>query len=345
MTQPPTPQSVRAAIASASELEAMAAAAAQIRAVACAALAAGANALSVAQLITGLNDSVTEKLVRAQAAALGLDLGRACWIEFGSQGRREQTLVTDQDNGWVIDDDDAQRDRGRWLELGQRVNQALDACGYTLCRGRVMAGEPDCCMGLAQWCERFDDWMEHGSPQDLLNANIYFDLRALVGRNDLVMTMRQHIRSRAAALPRFAKQLAENALRNPVQLGWCGVRGQQRDGRPMFDLKLHGTMLFTDAARLYALAQGIDCNGTAERLDAVAATLHVPSHESQEWHRGFEDLLDLRLRMQCRGGAGPNQPANTIALDDLDPAQHDRLEQALRAARLLQQRIELDYQR
>jgi CBS domain-containing protein len=346
MTPTVSPDTVRAAIAAAVDVPAMAAAAAGIRGLACTALAAGEGALAVARLITELNDRVTEQLVRGAAAACGLDLGRACWIAFGSQGRREQTPVTDQDNGWVIDDADPPGERARWLELGQRVNRALDACGYPLCRGHVMAGEPDCCLSLAQWCARFDHWIEHGSPQDLLNASIYFDLRALVGRHDLVAAMQQHIHARAAALPRFAKQLAENVLRNAVPLNWHGgVRTVMHDGRPSFDLKLHGTMLFADAARLYALAQGVSHSGTDERLEAVAQALHVPADEMRAWRDGFEAMLGLRLAAHCRRSAGAHGSANTVAIDELDAGQLDRLGRALRAARTLQQRIELDYRR
>ena len=45
------------------------------------------------------------------AAARGMDLTRACWLAFGSEGRSEQTIATDQDNGLVFASDDAERDR------------------------------------------------------------------------------------------------------------------------------------------------------------------------------------------------------------------------------------------
>ena len=144
--------------------------------------------------------------------------------------------------------------------------------------------------------------MEHGAPQDLLNASIYFDVRALVGRHALATALRDRIRSRAAALPRFIKQLAENALRNPVSLSWFGsVRATRRDGQAMFDLKMQGTALFVEAARLYALAQGIGhVTATDERLGAVARALHVPAHECAVWCNGFEILQRLRLQVQAR---------------------------------------------
>jgi CBS domain-containing protein len=341
-------EAVRASIDSARDIAELAAATARIRAFVADALATGDPASAITRRISELNDLVTAQLVRRTADELGLDLGQACWLAFGSQGRSEQTLATDQDNGIVFESNDPAQARARWLELGERVNHALDACGFPLCRGQVMAGQPDCCLTAAEWCARFDRWMEHGSPKDLLNASIYFDVRALVGQHGLVTTLRDRIRSRAAELPRFIKQLAENALCNPVALNWFGsVRATRHGGQAMFDLKMQGTALFVEAARLYALAQGIGhVTATDERLVAVARALHVPTQECEVWCHGFEILqrLRLRLQVQARSPVSTGNP-NLVALDMLDEADLALLTKALHAARLLQQRIALDYRR
>ena len=52
---------------------------------------------------------------------------QACWLAFGSEGRGEQTIATDQDNGLLFVSDDPERDRPRWLAFALEVNQALDA--------------------------------------------------------------------------------------------------------------------------------------------------------------------------------------------------------------------------
>ena len=308
-------------------------------------LAAGCHAPDATRRISRLNDRLTKQLVVRTASTLGLDLRRACWILFGSQARAEQTLATDQDNGLVMANDASPHERERWLELGRRVNQTLAACGCPLCQGGVMAGEPDCCLRVDEWCERFEHWMAHGAPQDLLNAAIYFDLRALVGRHELVDVLRRRVGVRAAALPRFIKQMADSALRNPVALGWFGrIRSSVVDGQAMFDLKLHGTALFVEAARLYALALGVEATGTAERLDAVAGLQHAPADERLAWTHGFEALQRLRLQTQARAGAEHPHP-NRVALEQLSATDRAALKQALRAVHLLQQRIELDYRR
>ncbi len=250
----------------------------------------GVAARQLTQLISHLNDLLTERLVLMKAQVHGVDMQQACWLAFGSEGRSEQTISTDQDNGLVFLSDDAQQDRARWLAFARDVNEALDRCGYPLCKGNVMASNPDCCLTPKEWSARFDRWMEYGAPQDLLKANIYFDLRALVGRADLAEQLRAQITRQARALPRFAKQMADNALRHRVPLNWRGaIDTKTVNGREMVDLKHHGTAVFVDVSRIYALALG------------VAADRHARTHRG---HRPFaaheqpgQRGLDRRVRV------------------------------------------------
>ena len=123
----------------------------------------------------------------------------------------------------------------------------------------------------------------------------------MAGRRQLAQPLRELITRQPAGVPRFLKQMADNALRNPVPLSWLGATETRKvAGRPMLDLKHHGTMVFVDAARLYALAHGIDQTSTRRRLEAIAAQLKVPAHESEAWVRGFEYLQLLRLQTQRR---------------------------------------------
>ena len=44
------------------------------------------------------------------------------------------------------------------------MNEALDAAGYPLCKGGVMAGNPECCLMADEWRQRFSHWMATASP-------------------------------------------------------------------------------------------------------------------------------------------------------------------------------------
>lgn len=310
-------------------------------------LAQGLNARALTELVSHLNDLLCARAVELTAAEDGIDLSRACWLAFGSEGRGEQTVATDQDNGLVIDSRDPAAERPRWLAWAERVNHLLDACGYPLCKGRVMASNPACCLSVDEWLARFDHWIDHGAPDDLLNASIYFDLRAVAGREALALPLRERITTRAAAVPRFLKQLADNALRSRPPLNWLGgLDAATVEGRSVIDLKLQGTALFVDAARLLALAHGVPATGTRERLVGVGRILQRPAQESEAWAAAFEYLQMLRLQVQMQpDGIAPGTNPNLVEPAALNLVDRRVLKEALRVARQLQQRVALDYQR
>ncbi len=310
----------------------------------------GVQARQLTELISHLNDLLAERLVQLAAAERGLDLGQACWLAFGSEGRSEQTIATDQDNGLVFECAPSETDavRQKWLACAEQVNLGLDACGYPLCKGGIMASNPACCLSAAEWLSRFDHWMEHGAPEDLLNASIYFDLRAVAGHAPLAQALREHVTTVARELPRFIKQLALNALARRPPLSWRGaIETHAVSGVDTIDAKLQGTAIFVDAARIYALALGIPATNTRERLEAVAHALKVEPQESQAWITGFEFLQTLRLRAQIdtpSSGGITGQP-NLIDVARLNDIDRRILREALVQAQRLQQRLELDYQR
>lgn len=342
---------VSTAIRAAADVDTLQAAAGDIRRFARNLLGQGVGARQLTELISHLNDVLAERLVTLLAQAHGVDLARACWLAFGSEGRGEQTIATDQDNGIVFDSDDPERERPALLAFAREVNDALDACGYPLCKGNIMASNPDCCLTQQEWLARFGHWMDHGAPEDLLNASIYFDFRPLAGAAALAQPMRALVLQQAARNPRFMKQMADNALRNAPALSWIGaIDTTERDGQAVVDLKLHGTAIYVDAARLYALAHGVGASGTRARFEAAAAAMGAAAREAEAWTGGFEVLQMLRLRVQLDAAsraavdASDGNP-NLLDVNALNDIDRRMLKESLRVARKLQQRIELDYSR
>ena len=342
---------VSATIRAADDVAALAAAAQTIRQFVRSLLAQGVGARQTTELISHLNDVLTERLVHLMATRHGLDLHRACWLAFGSEGRSEQTIATDQDNGIVFESDDPARDRPAWLRFAHDVNQALDACGYPLCRGNVMASNPECCLSPREWRERFASWIDHGAPQDLLHASIFFDFRPIAGRAELVEPLREAVFGPGGRVPRFLRQMAENALQLQPPLNWLGgIETRTVDGRETIDIKLQGTALFVDVARIYALAHGFAETHTRLRLLGIAQPLGAPAHEAEGWVAGFEFLQTLRLQAQIEyasDAAAATEQANPNLIDVGSLHDIDRrvLKDSLRVARSLRQRLQLDYLR
>lgn len=334
-------QRVHDRIAGAGDLPALQAAAADVRALTVNLVGQGVAAEPLTQLVSALNDQLTARVLALEAPRHALDGVRWCWLAFGSEGRSEQTLSTDQDNGLVFIAEDASRARVALLAFARAANTALDACGFPLCRGNIMAGNPELCLTPDEWKARFASWTRDPDPEALLNAAIFFDLRPLGGELELGRDLRMYVRDLVADNRRFLHLLAANALRARPPLGLVHDFVVGDDGR--VDLKTEGARLFVDAARIFALASGVQATETAVRLREAGPRLRMPGPETEAAIDAFFYLQLLRLRGQQADPAGPG------GRNRLDPAalhEVDRriLKEALRQARHLQTRLALDYE-
>ncbi|HZF81706.1 MAG TPA: putative nucleotidyltransferase substrate binding domain-containing protein, partial [Rubrivivax sp.] len=167
------------------------------------------------------------------------------------------------------------------------------------------------------------------------------------GAFELGDALRSSITDGAAAVPRFHKQLADNSLQQRPPLRWLGgIAGDSVKGHEVIDLKLQGTALFVEAARLLALVAGVAATGTRPRLEGSAAVLGIPATEAAAWAAAFEHLQMLRLHVQLAPGRSEGEPpGNLCRVDDLNELDRRLLRETLRMAARLQQRIELDYRR
>ncbi len=334
-------------VRNAKEIAELATIAADIRALAHSMLAQGVGAEQLTQLISTLNDLLTVRVIELVAARFDLSGIRYCWLALGSEGRMEQTLATDQDNGIVFAADGAVADaRSRLLPFARAVNEALDACGFPLCRGEIMASNPKWCLTLEEWQGVFAAWIDQGDPEALLNASIFFDFRPIAGDAALAEQLRAWLAAKVPKNPRFLHQMAANALRNRPPLGVVRDFVLQSEGEyeHTIDLKLNGTTPFVDAARIFGLASGHPYTNTVQRLRAAAAAMKTPPAEVDAWAEAFLFLQLLKLRHQHWRQAEGKPMHNHINPDELNELERRILKEAFRQARKLQTRLALDYQ-
>ena len=140
-------------------------------------VAQGVAAAHLTKLVSRLNDQLTMRVLALTTSEFELRADSFCWLSFGSEGRQEQTIATDQDNGMVYVGSEVACDR--LLEFAERANRSLAACGFPLCKGNIMAGNPQWCLTYEQWEALFAGWIDRGDPHALLNASIFFDFRPL----------------------------------------------------------------------------------------------------------------------------------------------------------------------
>jgi CBS domain-containing protein len=313
-------------------------------------LAQGVEAETLTELIATLNDHLTRRLIELETGALDLTGVRWCWIALGSEGRMEQTLATDQDNALIFtvaDEAQSENVRRQLLETASRINNGLDACGFPLCKGGIMASNPKWCLTEEEWRGQFSRWIDSGGPEELLNASIFFDFRALAGEEALALNLRSWLAGKVRTNPRFLKQMTQNSLRNTPPLGL--VRDfvlSEDDAHPhTLDLKLNGATPFVDGARIFALASGQPITGTARRLIQAGSDLHIPDEEIKSWVQAFHFIQLLRLRHQHGQQRQGIEPDNYLDPDHLSVLDRRILKEAFRQARKLQARLALDYER
>ncbi|MEO5784143.1 MAG: DUF294 nucleotidyltransferase-like domain-containing protein [Casimicrobiaceae bacterium] len=342
---------ISSALHRARDLPALIQCAADIRTLSHALVAQGVGSGPLTRMISSLNDQLTVRVLEHCAAQFGLSHTQLCWLGLGSEGRSEQTIATDQDNGLIFAHDsgaDVARLREQWLPFARAVNDALDRCGYPLCKGGIMAGNPQWCLSLPEWRHAFARWIDRGDPDSLLAASIFFDFRPLYGDARLAHTLRDVVSARARATPRFLRELAGNALRNRPPLSWRGelVEREDASGAEGIDLKLFGAMPISDGARILALATGVSATNTLERLREAGPKAGVATADLVNWTEAFEYLQMLRLRTQHRRlehALPPSANANSVPVASLSTLDRRVLKESLRQVRRLQQRLELDY--
>jgi len=309
-------------------------------------LAEGSGAEALCEWISALNDLIALQAIDLVEGEFDLPYVPWCWLVFGSEGRLEQTLVTDQDNGIIFAADSAAAAddlRRKFLPFAQAVNAALDVCGFPLCTGKIMAGNPAWCLSLDEWKQRFGGWISVPEPKALLNATIFFDFRPLYGREELVTELQRWLLHRIKGNTAFLRAMAGNALEQEPPLSWWRdfrLSGGHDYPRTL-DLKGQGVRLFVDALRILALAHGVDHTNTVERLRGVRQTLGMPVEEAAAMAAAFYQIQRLRLQNQVSGEFP--EAANRINPDRLHQLDRQILKEAFRQARTLQQRLRLDF--
>jgi CBS domain-containing protein len=327
----------------ASDPEALVRAAGDIRNLASIMLHQGIAAEQLTQIISTLNDTLTRRVLELERERHGINDIEWCWLAFGSEGRLEQTLASDQDNGIIFrvpEGASTDRLRSRLLPFATAVNHTLDACGYSLCVGEIMASNPRWCLSLAEWGEQFERWIHDPEPEALLNATIFFDFRALFGADELADALRTRLFHLTRDNARFFRMMAQQALEIEPPLGLVRdfVLEDVGEHAGTIDLKKRGARLIVDAARVIGLATAVAHTGTAARLRLGGARINVPPAECEAVVDAFYFIQSLRLK----GAKG--EAANRIDPAALNEVDRRILKECFRQAGRLQTRLRLDYQ-
>ncbi|MGH2745731.1 MAG: DUF294 nucleotidyltransferase-like domain-containing protein [Thermoleophilaceae bacterium] len=285
----------------------------------------GLGVTQIGSVLAAVSDALARRLLTLAERELGPPPCPYSWIVLGSEGRREQVLLSDQDNALVYLEEvnDA---RAYFQSLAELVVDGLIKAGYPRCPGDYMA--TSWCKPLAEWEALFGQWVEVPEPQALLEAQIFLDFRAVHG--GLSLEPLAVILASGGRRALFLHNLARAVLRFRPPLGPLG-RIRTADG--WVDLKSGGIVPIVMLARLYAFAGRAAGRSTLERLEAAADAGTLSRAGAEILGESFRFLTRLRLQEQLRGLRRGEEPSNRVRVEALSPLERRRLLEALRAVR------------
>jgi len=308
----------------------------------------GARAFHLNSIITALTDEMLRRVMEMAIENLGPPPVEFAFIVFGSEGRKEQTLKTDQDNAIVfedVDENDLEFVTRYFLGLGTKVCDWLHEIGQTHCEYDIMAKNPLWCQPLSQWKKYHRKWIESDDPERLLKAGIFFDFRLGYGREELVKSLHMSMLKKLREWPGFLRHMAQNIMHYTPPLSFFGNFVLEEKGERKGGLDIKSAMrLVVDFSRIYALQGGIAEANTTRRLEAAHRLGSIDKETLDNLTDAYEYLMFLRLKHQAslvgEKGAPPDnylQPANLSSIE------RQALKEAFKRIRTAQGKLRLDF--
>lgn len=310
-------------------------------------LASGMRAEQVPKVLTTINDAVTRRLIALAQEKLGPAPASFTWLAFGSQAREEQSIKTDQDNGLVYADD-APAGADAWFEsLARFVCDGLDACGYPYCPGKIMATTDEWRQPLSGWLRHFRNWASVPDPEAVLRVSIFFDLRAIVGDQQLAARISQALAECGSGAGKgvFIAALARQAAGYDVPLGFFRrfVLASKGEHRETLEIKASGLMPLTDLVRVRALAAGVTTPGTQARITQMLEAGKISRRDADRLAGAHRLLAGLRVRLHAEQVRRGEEPHNHLDPRAISHAERAALRDAFLVIREAQKGLSLDY--
>ncbi len=295
----------------------------------------------VTRLVTDIADAATRRLLALAEEEFGPPPVPYLWLACGSQGRREQTGVSDQDNCLILDDAARDADDAYFARLARFVCDGLNRAGYVYCPGEMMATAPRWRQPLRVWRGYFQGWIATPSPEAQMLASVMFDLRPIGGETGLFESLQAGTLLTASKNSIFVAHMVANSLRHQPPLGLLRGIATIRSGehRDAVDLKMSGVVPVVDLARLYALMGRIAPVSTRARLELAGGGPGVSAGGARELIDAYDLIAATRLAHQARQIAAGTAPDNYLAPSSLSDFERSHLRDAFVVVRRMQAAI------
>ncbi|MDP2061731.1 MAG: putative nucleotidyltransferase substrate binding domain-containing protein [Phaeovulum sp.] len=292
----------------------------------------------VTRLITDIADTVTRRLLALAEAELGAAPVPYLWLACGSQGRQEQTGISDQDNCMIIHNNATPDDMVYFAKMAKIVSDGLNECGYVYCPGDMMATADRWRVRQKLWRDYFQRWIAVPSNEAQMLASVMFDLRPIGGTVSLYQELQQETLDMAAKNSIFVAHMIANSLKHTPPLGLIRGFATIRSGehRNHIDMKHNGVVPVADLARVYALQGRLTAANTRARLQGAEAAGIISTSGARDLIEAYDLIASMRLENQALLVRSGRKPDNFLSPTDLSDFERSHLRDAFVVVRTMQ---------
>jgi CBS domain-containing protein len=310
-------------------------------------IADGAIASAACKIVSELNDKIVVRAIRLAEEMLGSPPAPFVWLGLGSEGRKEQTLLTDQDNGLLFAGPPSRETTDYFGMLAREIVEGLNTCGFPLCKGNIMATNPKYFGSLGEWQERSRQWIA-GSPdaKELVDIYVFLDFRGVYGDPSLEKELKSSVIRFVQESPDFARIMAEPIVNVPMPLGFFKHLVVEKNGKykNTVALKTHGLLPLTACTKIVALTKGIHATNTLERLRALKDAAVMTTDQVEFFEQALETFLTLKIRNDLNDMDQGRDFSNHVDPSTLGMKQKQLLKEAFLAVSEMQ-KLTRDYLR
>ncbi len=306
----------------------------------------GANPDYITRLISGFSDAIIDRIIRFSIEQQGPVPCRFVFLTMGSEGREEQTLISDQDNAIIFEDcENTAKAKQYFDSLAKLICSQLNTAGYRFCEGNNMAMNPEWCQPLSKWKEYFNTWIRTSNPENLLHSSIFFDFRGTWGHFDLADQLKLFLLNSIGNWSGFLRNMTENTLYFKPPITRFGKFVVETKGRLKGALDIKIALLpIIDFARVYALKNQISQTNTLARLFRLSARHALTPKEYTDIVAAYNYMMRLRFLRQITAIMDEEkQPDNYIFPHSLSSFDQIMLKEIFKMTEKLQQKLSIEF--
>ena len=300
----------------------------------------GALASHACKIVSEFNDKMVRRVIRLAEEQWGPPPSPYAWLGLGSEGRKEQTLFTDQDNALIFSGSSPEQAFDYFTRFSSWVVDGLNQCGIPLCKGGVMASNPKYFGNIEQWRLKTERWIQTPvlEEKDLMDTYVFLDFRSISGEPALEKELKSHVIRRIHEYPSFLKSLAQPMVSIPIPIGFFKNFIVEKSGKykNRLNIKLHGLVPLVTCIKILALHQGIAETNTMERIHALNQEKVFSNDQGETLVQAFETFLTLKIRNNLNDLDQGKELSNHIDPVELSTRQKQVLKEAFWAVSELQ---------